>query len=232
MKYLGGKSRLAKHICPILQESIDRTARFNEPFLGGNSIRQHLDIDPTRCFLSDIDRSLITLYKAILDGWDAPDEISEADYAALKAANDDEDPRTAFAAFGCSFAGKKWGGYARDHKRHTNFAAQTKRGLIKSVKPGFYRSGSYLHMDYGDRATIYCDPPYANTTGYKSGKFDHIRFWSWCRVMANMGFEVFVSESNIPDDVDSEIVWEVVRDVQFMGQEAKAMPDRLYRVLG
>lgn len=55
--------------------------------------------------------------------------------------------------------------------------------------------------DYSDvaippGATVYCDPPYANTTGYIDD-FDHERFYRWLR---SMEFPVFVSEYSMPDD--------------------------------
>ena len=55
--------------------------------------------------------------------------------------------------------------------------------------------------DYSDvaippGATVYCDPPYANTTGYIDD-FDRERFYRWLR---SMEFPVFVSEYSMPDD--------------------------------
>lgn len=55
--------------------------------------------------------------------------------------------------------------------------------------------------DYSDvaippGATVYCDPPYANTTGYIDD-FDHERFYRWLR---SMEFPVFVSGYSMPDD--------------------------------
>ena len=44
-----------------------------------------------------------------------------------------------------------------------------------------------------------CDPPYQNTTGYKTGYFDHEKFFDWCREQAKNNL-VFVSEYTAPDD--------------------------------
>ena len=49
------------------------------------------------------------------------------------------------------------------------------------------------------RSLIYCDPPYAGTTDYKT-KFDHSVFWQWCREKVKEGHTVFVSEYNAPAD--------------------------------
>ena len=50
-----------------------------------------------------------------------------------------------------------------------------------------------------------CDPPYQGTTGYKTGAFDHDKFFEWCREQAKKNV-VFVSEYNAPDDF--ECVWQ------------------------
>ena len=50
-----------------------------------------------------------------------------------------------------------------------------------------------------------CDPPYQGTTGYKTGAFDHDKFFEWCREQAKKNI-VFVSEYNAPEDF--ECVWQ------------------------
>lgn len=55
-------------------------------------------------------------------------------------------------------------------------------------------------------ALIYCDPPYASTTGYKgTGKFNHEQFWQWVREMSKEN-HVYVSEYVAPDDF--KVVWQ------------------------
>ena len=54
----------------------------------------------------------------------------------------------------------------------------------------------YIDVAIPPGATVYCDPPYANTTGYIDD-FDHERFYRWLR---SMEFPVFVSEYSMPDD--------------------------------
>lgn len=60
-----------------------------------------------------------------------------------------------------------------------------------------------FHRDYRDLyipdgAVVYCDPPYANTTGYASG-FDHRAFYAWCRAVGKR-HPLFVSEYWMPLD--------------------------------
>lgn len=47
-------------------------------------------------------------------------------------------------------------------------------------------------------AVVYCDPPYASTTGYGGG-FDHPAFYAWCRAVGNR-HPLFVSEYWMPSD--------------------------------
>lgn len=75
----------------------------------------------------DIVRPLISLYRALGDGWDPPANVDEALYQRmldrfrsgrdrdpLVGDLDPDDPLTAFVGFFCSFSGKWWGGYARN----------------------------------------------------------------------------------------------------------------------
>lgn len=54
----------------------------------------------------------------------------------------------------------------------------------------------YTDITVPSGATVYCDPPYAGTTGYLHD-FDHKRFFDWLR---HRDFPVFVSEYFMPDD--------------------------------
>lgn len=54
----------------------------------------------------------------------------------------------------------------------------------------------YADVTIPDGATVYCDPPYANTSGYMDD-FDHERFYDWLR---SRDFPVFVSEYDMPND--------------------------------
>lgn len=60
----------------------------------------------------------------------------------------------------------------------------------------FRRDYRDLHIPEG--AVVYCDPPYANTTGY-GGTFDHKAFYSWCRAVGRR-HPLFVSEYWMPSD--------------------------------
>jgi len=56
------------------------------------------------------------MFKSLQNGWIPPTIVTEEDYTNAKK-NQDEEPHVAgFVGFACSFAGKYWGGYARDSK--------------------------------------------------------------------------------------------------------------------
>ncbi len=52
-----------------------------------------------------------------------------------------------------------------------------------------------------------CDPPYANYSEYKlcGNSFDYERFYQWCIDKAKQGYNVFISEYNMPQDRFKEI---------------------------
>lgn len=56
----------------------------------------------------------------------------------------------------------------------------------------------YRDLYLPDEAVVYCDPPYANTTGYGSG-FDHQAFYAYCRAVGKH-HPLFVSEYWMPSD--------------------------------
>ena len=61
MNYMGSKSKIAKYICPIIQDYIDRNGvtQYIEPFVGGANV-----IDKIRCkqkIGSDANKYLIAL---------------------------------------------------------------------------------------------------------------------------------------------------------------------------
>lgn len=69
----------------------------------------------------------------------------------------------------------------------------------------FRRDYRDVHIPEG--AVVYCDPPYANTSGYGSC-FDHWAFYAWCRAVGKR-HPLFVSEYWMPSDFRCVIEYEV-----------------------
>lgn len=146
----------------------------------------------------DIHEDLVLMWQALLAGWTPPSVVTEEDYARLRA-----EPPSAlrgFVGFGCSFAGKWWGGYARYQDQ--NFADETRRSLAKALDAIWANTtierASYDEIEVPAGATVYADPPYAGTTGYSHG-FDNDAFWRTAAAWADAGARVFVSEYRAPE---------------------------------
>jgi len=219
MQYQGGKSRLAKHFAPVIEKALAKTNGFlYEPFTGGFNIQPALKPDAVkRAINGDAHLGLWSLYDALQnDFWNPPSMLTLAEWQMLKEKRDWSNPLTAFAAFGCSFRAYEFGAYAHNgDPENSPYARRAHDGLLrkaKSMGPVEFRWQDF-ECDLKGRATIYADPPYANTTGYGTGGFDHQRFYRWCGRMADAGHIVLVSEFTPPTGVDCQIVWEMPRKV-------------------
>ena len=210
MRYMGSKARHAANIVPILMDGHDQTKPYVEPFLGGGNLFSEV---PAKTKLgSDTAEFAVALLSALSVGWQPPNDMSEEDYKAIKANPGDYDKAlVGFAAYSCSYAGKFWGGYARGNSSKgvpRNFASEQRRGLLAQARglagANIFVS-SYLDLDIPKGATVYCDPPYSDTTGYQ-GSFDHEVFWAWCETLVHRGCRVFVSEYTAPSGWKA--VWE------------------------
>ena len=150
------------------------------------------------------------MWQALQDGWQPPDIVSESEYMSMK-----DFPGmypkhlVGFVGYACSYAAKWFGGYARTSSTGAstrNYCAETKRSVLRQVpqiRNVFFRCLPYSILNT-QNSVIYCDPPYAGTTKYATGHFDHNIFWEWCRVQSKKN-TVLVSEYNAPEDFKS--IW-------------------------
>ena len=203
MRYMGSKGRYTKYIVPILMEEHDQSNWYVEPFVGGGNLFS--EVPAKLKWGNDTAEYAVALLEALSKGWEPPEILRESDYYMIKEDPNGYDPElVGFAAYCCSYAGKFWGGYARGNDtkgKPRNFASEQVRNL-KKQRSGLigakFTSMSYFGMDIPKGSTIYCDPPYANTTGYQGG-FNHTEFWSWCQQQVANDCRVFVSEYAAPD---------------------------------
>lgn len=197
MQYQGGKSRIA----------VFSSSAFVSLFCGSCAVESKVQ-GFDRVILNDKQPYLIALLQAVQEGWDPPNQLSEAEYRFIKD-NKDLSPRLAgFAGFGCSFGGKWFGGYARN-KGGTNYAAQSRKSLLKDMATllgAEIRCGDYRECPIPAGATVYADPPYKGTTGYNKETFDSDTFWRAMQLLVDTGHEVFVSEMEAPDGW--KVAWE------------------------
>ena len=206
MQYLGGKHTLAKHIVPHIQQALLNRSVYVEPFCGACNVVAKVQTK-TRV-ASDVHPHLIALLQAAQQGWEPPKlAISAEEYQEVKNNQDQYDPAwVGLVGFGASFGAKWFGGYAR--YPGTDFLGGSWRSLqrkMRTLRNVHFCVASYTEYSGLEDAVIYCDPPYAGTTGYKdTSAFDHIAFWDWCKQMAQHN-TVLVSEFTVPEDTD--LLW-------------------------
>lgn len=213
MKYMGSKNRIAKHILPIMLKHREEEMAWVEPFVGGANM---IDKVKGERIGADLNEYLIEALILIRDNPEKiPDLITEDEYQKLKQEMK-VSGLTGFTGFAMSFGGKFFGGYRRDVAGTKgcieNMKTQTRRSKQNAIKQSKSLKGVKLvNCSYdklplnSDNCLIYCDPPYEGTTEYRD-KFDHTKFWNWCREMSAKGHVVFVSEYNAPDDF--QCVWQ------------------------
>lgn len=205
MHYMGGKSRIATPLAQILNAT--GGACFVSLFCGGCSVESKVT-GYDRIILNDKHRYLIALLKGVQAGYELPETITEEQYQTIKANKDADPVLTGFVGFGCSFGGRWFEGYARG-KDGANYAAQSKRSLLKKMSTlggAEFVCGDYRKVPIPPGAVVYADPPYANTTGYSGEKFDSKEFWRAMRLLADTGHTVYISEQTAPPDF--VCVWE------------------------
>lgn len=234
MRYFGGKARIANQLSEIINPMAARFEYYVEPFVGGANVL--CKVKHPRRVASDANKALISLYIALQNGWEPPSFLDEKEYQRLKAEQNLDDPLTAFAAFGCSFAGKWFGGYARC-ANNNNYAQMCKNALFKKAK--HFTDVKFIHSSYLDlivfpNSFIYCDPPYANTTGYDGVKetFNSEKFWNWCRNQANNGNCVMVSEYSAPADFVSILTINTKTDIRDKTGQKSERQEQLFMYAG
>jgi DNA adenine methylase len=214
MKYMGSKRRVAKYIAPIIQAHIDsgQYKTYIEPFVGGANMIEHIECENRHG--SDIHPNLIALLVKLQDGWCPPESISNEKYNHVRKNPDMYLPSfSGFVGFCCSYSGKWWGGYARGNDNNgnpRNYCDEARRNLLKQapkIESVEFRYHSYSNYA-PENCVVYCDPPYAKTTKYKTFDFNHSKFWDWCEKYARPEYNntILVSEYFCPRE--HKVLWE------------------------
>ena len=225
MKYMGSKSRIAKHIVPIIQKYIDNNniQYYIEPFVGGANV-----IDKIKCKTkigTDKNRYLIALLNRAKDDLPLYEKVSKELYDKARTAfnNGDtssfEDWEIGNIGFLASYNGRWFdGGYAKpgyektkNGQRYRDYYQESKNNLLQqapNLKDCIFRMADYRWLNKANikNTLIYCDPPYANTKQYANAtSFDYKEFWDNIRKWSENNI-VIISEQNAPDDF--ECIWE------------------------
>ena len=222
MVYQGSKNRLAKYICPILQEYIDKNniVAFIDCFCGGANI-----VDKINCknrIASDYNEDLIALLKYAQSDNDltiAPKSCSFEHYSDVRnnrTTGKYSQEYVALIGYCASYGGRYYdGGYGRDSKGgrsiYTERVANLKEQApnLKDIK--FYVKDYRDYLKLGIKnALIYCDPPYKNTKQYSKQSINYEEFYNFCREMSKDNI-VVISEYTMPDDF--VCIWQKERKV-------------------
>lgn len=236
MRYLGGKSRLGKHIAAKILEIVppEHRLEYLEPFLGGAGAFEHIAPHFEQTYAGDVHEDLILMWQAVARGWDPPLDVTPEQHRELRHA--EPGALRAFVGFGCSFGGCWFGGYARSNnpmpKGLTGASVEIQQSYHAALRarPVLARAKTLTRVSFFDwpvvpGVVLYCDPPYAGTYGYKGvQEFDSRAFWQRANEWAAAGSYVFVSEESAPDDW--AVVW--AREQQAQVQAKGIRLERLF----
>jgi site-specific DNA-adenine methylase len=228
MVYMGSKRRLAKDIVPILQGIIDRNKieKYYEPFVGGANI-----IDKIKCPFrqgSDLNEYLVELLLARKYNFEFPERISEEEYKQVKN-NKDKHQYWYVGAIGFlgNFGSKFFNGYARSGAdKHSTYPQELRNLMLQNLTGIDFKYGSFETINIEHGSLVYCDPPYAGTTGYKD-KLDYEKFYSWCREIAKHS-TVVISEYSMPDDFKVIKEWKLEVNFASQRKNSKINTEKLF----
>jgi DNA adenine methylase len=226
MRYFGGKARTAKKISEVLHQHRTKGQLYIEPFVGGGWILSEMR-GPK--LANDANQYLIAMYKALQSGWIPPSVVTKEDYERAKRL-ELSDELIAFIGFGCSFAGKWFGGYAKSGDR--NYASNAANSLAKKL-PGL-RDCEFVSKDYREfdpvDSLVYCDPPYCGTTQYGAvGNFDSSEFWQVMRKWSESN-TVIISEYQAPADFECIAAFETKLDIRNSDNQKEPRVEKLFKL--
>lgn len=234
MRYMGSKAKIAGYLLPLMTRRRFKRP-YVEPFGGGMNMICHVYPPYGPRYANDINIYLIAMWKALQDGWIPPETVSRELYEECRQLQQ-PDHLVGYVGFNHSYAGKFFGGFAdngtqtvgglRDYQKEAfnNLMIQ-----VPKLKDVTFSCGQYDEMHIPDDSIVYCDPPYADTTGY-SDDFDHTAFWDWVRSISGH-HRVFVSEYNAPEDF--ECVWQLKKKTSVSNGEkpqSKNVIEKLFKL--
>lgn len=233
MRYLGSKNSIKYVLLEIMMPDILDRGVYIEPFCGSCAVIAEVP-DSVRRIGSDINRYLIAALKAAQNGW-VPEVLGSKEYSNLRIAAKNRlsmypDELIGFYGCFCSFGGKWFGGLPANKNGRDYVAEQIRslKRLSKQIATVELHCGSFDGLNIPTKSIIYCDPPYAGTTGY-GHKFDSVDLHRWARRKASEGHIVYLSEYEAPNDF--KLVWEdyVISTLNKNAKDYKR--ERLYRLV-
>ena len=211
MRYFGGKQRISKPLSDFLNLQLKDNQTFVDLFCGSCNVISKINGERIK-IANDKHKYLISMWIALQNGWEMPNNVSEEEYRYIKEHKDENMALTGFVGFSLSYSGKWFGGYCRDNtnRNYCQNAKNSNNKIIEKIKDVQFYNLNYDEVDIPNGSLVYCDIPYKNTTPYcvsEVGKFNHDEFYQWVRDNSNK-YEIYISEykQNVPNDF--EVVWE------------------------
>lgn len=230
---MGSKNRIAKELIPIVTKYLTKDRWYVEPFCGGCNMIDKVKHD--KRIANDYNKYLIALFEALQQGVEFPTYISKEEYDAVRFNKDNyEDWYVGFVGFVCSFRGIFFGSYVKtsfwQNGRDRNYQKEQISNFIKQksyiYNVVFYNT-QYNKLSIPYNSVIYCDPPYKETSQYKTEtEFNNDEFWQWCRDMTKSGNDVLISEYNAPSDFIC--VWQKGINMNLDGGKGKIATEKLF----
>lgn len=212
MQYMGGKAGVARRIVQAILSDTDNRSNWFEPFVGGGNVLEHAAPHFDSSTAMDAHQDLIMMWSAVRDGWRPSERVSRERYETLRHA--EPSPERGYVGFGTSFGGKWFGGFSGDHDRSGTrdplsvVSARTvcRQGSVFEAAGVTFQQALFGDVAPDPGSVVYCDPPYAGTTGYSTGAFDHESFWKTLEAWSE-SCDVYVSEYTGPESVSVATVW-------------------------
>ncbi len=215
--YHGGKHRHGKQIAEIINDIVTENnieiKGYIEPFCGMCGVYRHIvnllpKSNSIKYIASDNHKSLISMWKALQNGWKPPKTCSVSKYNKLKKEYLPSAER-GYVGFTFGFGGQFFCGphrntYGLNHVDNSDKIQDIAKQL--NAVDFYVRDYTFYTPDKFRNYIFYCDPPYENKRNnkYYDDKvtlqtFDSDAFWQWCRTMSKYNL-VIISEYTAPND--------------------------------
>jgi site-specific DNA-adenine methylase len=214
--YHGGKQRIGKKLANIIyQECLDQKfvpEFYYEGFMGMLGVYKYIvplfnQFEPIPKYIaSDINKSLVLMWKKVQKGWVPPTKVFTADeFLKLKS----QTKSSALKGYVGHFYGYMGQYFVPFKSYHSEKEAKNQSDKIVKMGKEFehvkFFNAIYDDFSHLRNGVLYMDPPYEEHSCYyqEAGKaqtkMDYDHFWQWCREMAKTNL-VFISGYSAPSD--------------------------------
>tara|TARA_Y100000389_G_scaffold203306_1_gene251321 strand:+ start:1182 stop:1991 length:810 start_codon:yes stop_codon:yes gene_type:complete len=234
MKYVGAKYKIGHDISEIINSIVDPKCvdGYFEPFCGSLGMFTHMiKYSYKKYIASDRHSDLIKMWKDLqTNKLILPKKFDEDDYNELKNLKS-PNAMKAVGGFGMSFGGKYFGGFIQKYSGDSgrNFYEELNNSLNKTKTKIQKSNIKFYNKSYSEwnpkNMLIYCDPPYAKTTGYSTGGFNNKDFWNLMKIWSKTNY-VFISEESAPSGFVS--IWSKVKKRTLDKKDRKFSTEKLF----